>query len=131
MGRPCFTLFGACDLGMRAHLDYRASGFSPEHFVMNWDGSVPRREWGRPMTPEKSQNVQDVFLNHVRKNKTPVTIFLVNGVKLQGIITWFDNFCVLLRRDAHSQLVYKHAISTVMPGQPIQLFEPNKEMAES
>jgi host factor-I protein len=85
----------------------------------------------RPMTPEKSQNVQDVFLNHVRKNKTPVTIFLVNGVKLQGIITWFDNFCVLLRRDAHSQLVYKHAISTVMPGQPIQLFEPNKEMAES
>ena len=76
------------------------------------------------MTPEKSQNVQDVFLNHVRKNKTPVTVFLVNGVKLQGIITWFDNFCVLLRRDAHSQLVYKHAISTVMPGQPIQLFEP-------
>jgi host factor-I protein len=85
---------------------------------------------GRPMTPEKSQNVQDVFLNHVRKNKTPVTIFLVNGVKLQGIITWFDNFCVLLRRDAHSQLVYKHAISTVMPGQPIQLFEANKELAE-
>jgi host factor-I protein len=93
-------------------------------------GSVPRREWGNPMTPEKSQNVQDVFLNHVRKNKTPVTVFLVNGVKLQGIITWFDNFCVLLRRDAHSQLVYKHAISTVMPGQPIQLFE-QKEMAES
>ena len=80
------------------------------------------------MTPEKSQNVQDVFLNHVRKNKTPVTVFLVNGVKLQGIITWFDNFCVLLRRDAHSQLVYKHAISTVMPGQPIQLFESNKEL---
>ncbi|AWJ87589.1 RNA chaperone Hfq (plasmid) [Azospirillum sp. TSH58] len=51
---------------------------------------------------EKSQNVQDVFLNHVRKNKTPVTVFLVNGVKLQGIITWFDNFSVLLRRDAHS-----------------------------
>ena len=64
---------------------------------------------------EKAQNVQDVFLNHVRKNKTPVTIFLVNGVKLQGIVTWFDNFSVLLRRDAHSQLVYKHAISTIMP----------------
>ncbi len=75
---------------------------------------------------EKSQNVQDVFLNNVRKNKTPVTVFLVNGVKLQGIITWFDNFCVLLRRDAHSQLVYKHAISTVMPAAPIQLFEPEK-----
>ena len=78
-----------------------------------------------PMPTEKSQNVQDVFLNNVRKNKMPVTVFLINGVKLQGIITWFDNFCVLLRRDAHSQLVYKHAISTVMPTQPIQLFEPN------
>ncbi len=76
------------------------------------------------MSSEKTQNVQDVFLNNVRKNKTPVTVFLVNGVKLQGIITWFDNFCVLLRRDAHSQLVYKHAISTVMPSAPIQLFEP-------
>jgi len=68
---------------------------------------------------EKTQNVQDVFLNHVRKNKTAVTVFLVNGVKLQGIITWFDNFSVLLRRDGHTQLVYKHAISTVMPGAPI------------
>jgi host factor-I protein len=75
---------------------------------------------------EKSQNVQDVFLNHVRKNKTPVTVFLVNGVKLQGIITWFDNFSVLLRRDGHTQLVYKHAISTVMPGAPIQLFDSSK-----
>ena len=75
------------------------------------------------MASEKSQNVQDVFLNHVRKNKLPVTVFLVNGVKLQGIITWFDNFSVLLRRDAHSQLVYKHAISTVMPAQPVQLFD--------
>jgi len=72
---------------------------------------------------EATQNVQDVFLNHVRKNKTPVTVFLVNGVKLQGIITWFDNFSVLLRRDGHTQLVYKHAISTVMPGAPIQLFD--------
>src|ERR1700760_4528064 len=78
---------------------------------------------------EKSQNVQDVFLNHVRKNKTPVTVFLVNGVKLQGIITWFDNFSVLLRRDGHTQLVYKHAISTVMPGAPIQLFDPAKAEA--
>ncbi len=73
-----------------------------------------------------SNNVQDVFLNHVRKSKTPVTVFLVNGVKLQGIITWFDNFSVLLRRDGHTQLVYKHAISTVMPGAAIQLFDPAK-----
>jgi len=75
------------------------------------------------MAAERSQNVQDVFLNHVRKDKTPVTIFLMNGVKLQGVITWFDNFCILLRRDRHSQLVYKHAISTVMPSAPITLFE--------
>jgi host factor-I protein len=79
----------------------------------------------RPSMPgEKSQNLQDSFLNHVRKQKVPVTIFLVNGVKLQGVITWFDNFCLLLRRDAQSQLVYKHAISTIMPGAPIQLFDP-------
>ena len=75
---------------------------------------------------DKTQNVQDVFLNNVRKNKIPVTVFLVNGVKLQGIITWFDNFSVLLRRDGHSQLVYKHAISTVMPAAPVQLFDPEK-----
>lgn len=80
---------------------------------------------------EKSQNVQDMFLNHVRKNKTPVTIFLVNGVKLQGIITWFDNFSVLLRRDGHTQLVYKHAISTVMPGAPVVLFDATKAAAEA
>ena len=79
---------------------------------------------------ERSQNLQDTFLNHVRRNKTPLTIFLVNGVKLQGVVTWFDNFCVLLRRDGHSQLVYKHAISTVMPAQPVQLFEP-EEQAEA
>ncbi len=74
------------------------------------------------MAAEK-QNLQDVFLNHVRKAKVPVTIFLINGVKLQGVITWFDNFCVLLRRDGQSQLVYKHAISTIMPGAPVNLFE--------
>ena len=71
----------------------------------------------------KTNNLQDVFLNHLRKHKNPVTLFLVNGVKLQGIVTWFDNFSVLLRRDAHSQLVYKHAISTVMPINPVKLFD--------
>ena len=73
------------------------------------------------MATEKN-NVQEIFLNTIRRNKTPVTVFLVNGVKLQGIVTWFDNFSLLLRRDAHSQLVYKHAVSTIMPGQPVQLF---------
>ena len=72
---------------------------------------------------EKKQNLQDTFLNSVRKSKTPLTIFLVNGVKLQGVVTWFDNFCVLLRRDGQSQLVYKHAISTIMPGAPVNLYE--------
>jgi host factor-I protein len=96
-----------------------------------------RQEWfARPhnkkkrtqkMPAEKTQNLQDTFLNHVRKTKTPLTIFLVNGVKLQGIVTWFDNFCLLLRRDGHSQLVYKHAISTIMPGAPIQLFEGGED----
>ncbi len=76
---------------------------------------------------DKANNLQDVFLNAVRKSKTPVTMFLVNGVKLQGVITWFDNFSVLLRRDGHSQLVYKHAISTIMPASPVQLFEPEKD----
>lgn len=81
----------------------------------------------KTMAAERAQNLQDTFLNHVRKTKTPLTIFLVNGVKLQGIVTWFDNFCLLLRRDGHSQLVYKHAISTIMPGAPIQLFEGGED----
>lgn len=82
------------------------------------------------MAAEKSQNVQDVFLNHIRKQKNSVTIFLVNGVKLQGIVTWFDNFSVLLRKDGHTQLVYKHAISTIMPSSPVQLFDPSGEDEE-
>ena len=67
----------------------------------------------------KGQNLQDQFLNLLRKNKVPVTMFLVKGVKLQGIVTWFDNFSILLRRDGQSQLVYQHAISTIMPSQPV------------
>jgi host factor-I protein len=82
------------------------------------------------MAAERAQSLQDTFLNHVRKNKTPLTIFLINGVKLQGIVTWFDNFCVLLRRDGHSQLVYKHAISTIMPGQPVHLMDQDPAEAQ-
>ncbi len=69
------------------------------------------------------QNLQDAFLNQVRKEKNSVTVFLINGVKLQGVITWFDNFCILLRRDGQSQLVYKHAISTIMPSQNVLLYD--------
>ena len=79
------------------------------------------------MSADKPQNVQDVFLNTIRKGKTPVTVFLVNGVKLQGVVTWFDNFSMLLRRDGHTQLVYKHAISTVMPTMPIQLYDGSED----
>lgn len=82
------------------------------------------------MASDRLQNLQDTFLNKVRKSKIPLTIFLVNGVKLQGVVTWFDNFCVLLRRDSHSQLVYKHAISTIMPNQPIRLFDDEEEDTE-
>ncbi|MBI0003448.1 RNA chaperone Hfq [Bartonella sp. M0177] len=77
---------------------------------------------------ERSQHLQDLFLNAVRKQKISLTIFLVNGVKLTGIVTSFDNFCVLLRRDGHSQLVYKHAISTIMPSQPVQMLDEDEDI---
>lgn len=80
---------------------------------------------------EKVNNLQDIFLNTLRRTKTPVTMFLVKGVKLQGIITWFDNFSVLLRRDGQSQLIYKHAISTVMPAHPLDLAPIEQAFAES
>ncbi len=82
------------------------------------------------MANDKRQNLQDTFLNAARRARSPVTIFLVNGVKLQGVVSWFDNFCLLLRRDGAAQLVYKHAISTIMPAQPLQLHEPELEEAE-
>lgn len=75
---------------------------------------------------DKIQSVQDVFLNKIRKEKMPVTVFLVNGVKLQGVVTWFDNFCLLLRRETHVQLIYKHAISTIMPSGPLSLNDEEK-----
>src|SRR5436309_1868702 len=82
--------------------------------------------------PARIGNLQDLFLNHLRREKTPVTMFLVKGVKLQGIVTWFDNFSILLRRDGQAQLVYKHAISTIMPSQPIdaEQFGPGGEGAK-
>jgi host factor-I protein len=79
---------------------------------------------------DKTNNLQDLFLNSLRRSKTPVTMFLVKGVKLQGIITWFDNFSLLLRRDGQAQLVYKHAISTIMPAQPIDTGEITAAFAD-
>ena len=82
-----------------------------------------------PASSGKGQNLQDAFLNLLRKNKMPVTMFLVKGVKLQGIVTWFDNFSILLRRDGQSQLVYKHAISTIMPSAqiPVSQFQTSTD----
>src|ERR1700743_1308949 len=97
-----------------------------------WERCVPDKTMRADpaVSQDKKQNLQDTFLNSVRKSKTPLTIFLVNGVKLQGVVTWFDNFCVLLRRDGQSQLVYKHAISTIMPAQPVQLYEPGEDESD-
>ncbi len=80
---------------------------------------------------DKFQSVQDVFLNKIRKEKMSVTVFLVNGVKLQGVVTWFDNFCLLLRRESHIQLVYKHAISTIMPGGPLNLYDEDDKAEDA
>lgn len=82
------------------------------------------------MSADKKQNLQDIFLNAVRKGRVPLTMFLVNGVKLQGVVTWFDNFCVLLKGEGRPpQLVYKHAISTIAPNAPVNLFENEEEEA--
>ena len=70
---------------------------------------------------DKGQNLQDIFLNQIRKQHVSVTIFLVNGVKLQGVITWFDSYSILLKREGHIQLVYKHAVSTIMPAGTVDL----------
>ncbi|MBD2841769.1 RNA chaperone Hfq [Erythrobacter rubeus] len=94
---------------------------SPRPISSPEEAETPARQGGRQSSGNGGGqgNLQDAFLNLLRKNKTPVTMFLVKGVKLQGIVTWFDNFSILLRRDGQSQLVYKHAISTIMPGQSV------------
>ncbi len=79
---------------------------------------------------ERLQNMQDVFLNTCRKEKKPVTVYLVNGVKLQGVITGFDNFSLVLRRNQHSQLVYKHSIATVVPSSSVSLMPKQSDEAE-
>jgi len=71
----------------------------------------------------KGQSLQDPFLNALRKEKVPVSIYLVNGIKLQGQIDSFDQFVVLLRNSV-SQMVYKHAISTIVPARNVQIDDP-------
>lgn len=95
------------------------------------DGRARDRETtnrsGENMAHEPSKNLQNLFLNHVRKNKTQLTIYLVNGVKLQGVITSFDSFSFLLKREKISQLVYKHAVSAVLPREPINLLDSDRD----
>lgn len=71
-------------------------------------------------------NLQDVFLNQIRKDNIPVTLYLVNGFQLRGVVRGFDNFTVLLDSEGKQQMVYKHAISTVVPHKPVSLVVENK-----
>jgi host factor-I protein len=81
--------------------------------------------------PAQTLSLQDHFLNSIRRAKLPVTIFLVKGVKLQGVVTWFDAFSLLLRREGAAQLVYKHSISTIMPSEPPPDFTATKPKVDS
>jgi host factor-I protein len=76
--------------------------------------------------PTKDRKLQDLFLNHVRKEKIPVTIFLVNGTRLKGMITGFDNFVILLKQN-NQQLIYKHAVSTISPDRDFNLVIENEQ----
>ena len=80
------------------------------------------RKWCiKPMVENSKNSLENSFLTYICSKKVPLTIFLVNGVKLQGVVTWLDSNAMLLSRDGHSQLVYKHAISTVMPNSPVEI----------
>ncbi len=80
---------------------------------------------------DKAQNLQDIFLNQIRKQHISVTVFLMNGVKLQGIVTWFDSYSILLKREGHIQLIYKHAVSTIMPASAVDLQDIEDDSADS
>jgi host factor-I protein len=80
----------------------------------------PQNKLGKPMST-KTDSLEASFLDHVCEQNLALTIFLVNGVKLQGTITWVDATSMLLSRDGHSQLVYKNAISTIMPNSPVEI----------
>ncbi|KEO99001.1 hypothetical protein EH32_07815 [Erythrobacter litoralis] len=87
----------------------------------------PQGQASSAAQPRQSGSLQDAFLNLLRRNKTPVTMFLVKGVMLQGRIAAFDLFCVLLERDGAVQLAYKHAVSTIQPASPVDLTEDDED----
>ena len=70
---------------------------------------------------QKTQNLQDAFLNYIRREKIPVTLFLMNGFQLRGVVRSFDSFVVPIDADGRQQMIYKHAISTVAPARPVSL----------
>ncbi|WP_406678515.1 RNA chaperone Hfq [Moorella sp. ACPs] len=78
----------------------------------------------------KTGNLQDLFLNVLRRDNTPVTIYLVNGFQLKGIVRGFDNFTVVLDSDGKQQMIYKHAISTITPSRPVNLMAESKAEAK-
>jgi host factor-I protein len=75
------------------------------------------------MTRDNIHRLQDTFLEHLQKKQTPVTVFLANGVKLQGVVVGFDAFCIMLEREGQQQIVYKHSITTTSPAQEMDLQE--------
>ena len=85
--------------------------------------AAPPEPEAPPVAVGKGQNLQDQFLNLLRKNKTPVTMFLVNGFQLRGVITGFDCFVVVLDSEGRQQVIYKHAISTIAPARNVTLWE--------
>jgi|LSQX01.2.fsa_nt_gb host factor-I protein len=76
---------------------------------------------------QKNINLQDLFLNQARKNKMPLTMFLMNGFQLRGIVTGFDNFTVVLDTEGKQQLIYKHAISTIIPVHAINFYDAEED----
>ena len=81
------------------------------------------------VSPGNPQALQDTVLEHLRQNRVPVTIFLTNGVRLQGYVTGFDSYSLFLSRVGQSQLVYKHAISTILPGKPFQMGQSDEQQS--
>jgi len=73
---------------------------------------------------QKTQNLQDLFLNQTRRERQVVTLFLMNGFQMRGIVRGFDNFTVVLETDGKQQLIYKHAISTLVPGKTVDMSTP-------
>ena len=83
------------------------------------------------MARDRPQALQDTFLDHLRQHKVPVTVYLASGIKLQGYVREFDRYSLLLVRDRQAQLIYKHAVSTIMPGEPVRIPQTSDDQGAS